>query len=249
MNKLLQKNSLSLILFLLLCIAALSGCITGGASGAGGNGNINADLVTQMYNNLPPLGNDMCGFGVESTPITSNDCIINDQIFYDGVDSSIAFILKNDGNWSDTDIAQLLSYPTVEERYFYFITHNQGPLNLQCNKGLEPTEPNCKPALFGNSEFVIDYLLCPNLANKFLILDSDHWSLHLNEIFIYCAANKMLKNQCQSQATTLIATPQSLIENGRYTFTSRETCLLVDQYRLNLHPTQSKARYNIFYIY
>lgn len=248
MNKLIQKDSILLILILILSIAGLVGCNGVGSSGAanGAINNPNPDLVMQIKNQLPPVGNNLCGFMSESPTITDTDCIVNNQLFYNGKDSAIRYALSTFGEWLDADINQLLSKSNTEERYFYFLAHNKGPLILECYQGLQNTQQNCQPAMFGNLKFQIDYLLCPNLANQYLTLASDDWTLRLNQIFVHCAARGKLQNQCQSPRNILITTPESLKTGDRYTFTSRELCLLTNFEGLDLQALQSQARYNIF---
>jgi|SRR6185437_3953719 len=246
MNKLIQKNRIRLSLILLTSFIGLVGCI-GTASGTGGTGNNpNPDLVMQIKNQLPPVGNDLCGFGSESPPVTDADCKIDNQIFYNGKDGAIRYALSTFGSWSDTNINQLLSKPTTEERYSYFLEHNQGQLILQCDQGLQNTQQNCQTAMFGNLKFQIDYLLCPNLANQYLTLESDDWTLRLNQIFVHCAAHGLLQNQCQSPQNVLATTPESLKTGDRFSFTSRELCLLINVEGLDLQALQSQARYNTF---
>jgi hypothetical protein len=247
--KQLQKSSMLLILILSFGITGLTGCI-GVGGGASGAGNVNnQDLVMQIKNQLPPVGDNFCGFGIESPPITDADCIIDNQIFYNGKDNAIRAALSTIGNWSDIDIDQLLSKPNPEERYFYFLAHNQGPLTLQCDPGLQNTQPSCQVAMFGNLKFQIDYLLCPNLANQYLTLASNDWTLRLNQIFVHCAARGLLQNQCQSPRNILITTPESLKTGSRFTFTSKEICYLINIEGLELQPLQSGARYNIFNLF
>lgn len=249
-NKSVYKKNVHLAFVLFFSIAGLVGCGVGGTSG--GNGTVQPvddDLVKQIKSKIPPVGDDMCGLGIESVPITDNDCVSNNQFFYDGTDNTIAYILRTYGKWSDEGIAELLARPTTSERYSFFLEHNQGPLNPQCDKGFESDEEQgCKTALFGNSQYQADYLLCPNLANKYFILAAKNWTTRLNQTFVYCAAHGKLPGQCKLLPRILVTTPESLKIGDYYTYTSKELCLFTHVDGLNLYSKPSQARYNILTI-
>jgi len=244
-NKLIQKYNIFLIL--LLRITWLAGCMICEAAADETGNDINANLVMEIKSQLPQAGT--CG--IDSATITHKDCATSNKLFYNGRDSSIAYILKNDEKWPDSEIKQLLSEPTTKDRYRYYTEYysrqNLVP-TLQCDKVVKNLQQGCKVALFGNHQFQIDYLLCPELENQYLILTSNDWTPHLEHVFISCAANGWLKNQCQSPSIIAVTTPDSLKVGDYFTFTSRELCLLTNDYGLNLNPEQSQARYNVFTI-
>jgi len=246
------KSGVNLVFLMLLSISVLVGC---GSGSSGGNGVVGGagrtsdqDLVQHVNNQIPPVGDNMCGLGLESIPITASDCVANNESFYNGTDATITYILGTYGKWLEEDTKQLLSIQDPTERYTYFLLHNRGPLTLQCDKGLENKEQGCKTALFGNSQFQIDYLLCPNLVNKYFVLASKDWTTRLNQVFVYCAAHNELPNQCQSTPRVLVTQPELLKIGNYYTYTAKELCIFTNVDGLNLYPRPSQARYSIFNI-
>ncbi|MCX8515059.1 MAG: hypothetical protein RL017_109 [Pseudomonadota bacterium] len=210
---------------------------------------INSCAATIFDAYLPPVGKNECGLGSESVAI--KDCNnTNMTLFFNGKDASIAEILQYNGKWTAEQTKALLANTTTQARYNYFMQHNHGrPLNIQCNRVIKNVN-SCTAALFGNSKYEIDYLLCPQAENQYYILSPKHWTPYLNKLYVFCAANYKLPHQCvdENTAIKLITLPHELKNGSYYTYTSREICLFKKYNSSFIQTYLSKARYNYYSI-
>jgi len=209
-----------------------------------------ADIALQkIESNIPLSTSANCLISNKKTAFTKEDCIKNNDTLYNGKDETIQFILGQYGHWQRVEIDQLLKLTSLDQRYQFFLKHNAGPLKLECDKGIFPKHKNCSQPIFGNSQFQIDYLLCPNLARNYFVLSSKDWTPVLDDIFTYCAKSWQLVGQCQKAPIILITRPDALDTKIHYTFTARELCQLLNIDRLKLKQIKNNARYNLYYLF
>lgn len=206
------------------------------------------DELRDFKTNIPLQHSAECFIGEKKPHFTKEDCIQKDDSFYNGKDGTIRYVLKQYGQWSDEKIHQLLNLSSVKQRYDFFLKHNQGPLTLECSKGVEPHHHHCSQPIFGNSQFQIDYLLCPNLAKNYIVLSSSKWTPELDDVFTYCAATWQLVGQCQAKPIMLITKPSVLKNKKSFTLTARELCQFLQIYRLSVSKVENNARYGLYYL-
>ncbi len=208
------------------------------------------DVAELIKNNTPYAFESICGFKIHNLPfVNSKICTNLSEDFFTNYDELISYTLKKIYSINSEVINHILSYKTVEERYAYILEHHI--INLDCNTNI-PQHEDCRPVIFGRLQNQINYLLCPNLANKYLILAGKVWSEEFNLKFVQCAAHHYLANQCKdNESLYLITNGYDLVNNNEPTVTAKEICLLTNIYNkilTKIIDRQKNGQYETFEI-